>query len=647
MGKKKRRPGPAEMSLPTSARARLKESAALLRRGQVERAEQLLADVARHHPDHDDLLALRLELAARRHDTANVVALASTLAERHPEDARSRLRLARALADHRQLAQALRAFRAFLERWPNHSSAAEARQALERAEASLRPLLAAHGLEGEEGLALFAGHEQALALLERGDAASARQGAERLLAERPGFVPALAVAAEAAFRVGDLAQAVSLARRATELAPASASAQAELVEFLVRAGKLGEAREEAERLKELRPADSDGWLDVAAALSFLGDDAAVRDAAGRARAGLGELSPQRQALLEHLAAVAAYRQGDEDEARRGWERALRAQPGHTDARKNLDDLRLPVGQRHAAWPFGLLAWVSSAVIDQMAALPKPAAGDKKRRIESVRSVVQSRPELVGLVPALLDRGSHQGRSLGLAFAQAQPGPDIDQALIHFGQGRRGPDDLRVGALQMAVERSALPAGRMRLCLNGEWRELLVLGFEVHSEPVYQHAPEVQPLLEEANALLHRHDGVGAENLLRRALELEPDKPDLLNNLAMAFVQQDREDEATSLVQDLHARFPDYLFARVWLARRAGRAGRFDEAEVLLRPLLNRRLLHESELSTLAAAQIEALLLRGERLDAMMWLQAWASGAPDHPDLPRYYQAVRASSSFDG
>ena len=42
-----------------------------------------------------------------------------------------------------------------------------------------------------------------------------------------------------------------------------------------------------------------------------------------------------------------------------------------------------------------------------------------------------------------------------------------------------------------------------------------------------------------------------EGLFYEALELEPDKPDLLNNLAMAFDMQNRKAASHALIRDVH------------------------------------------------------------------------------------------------
>ncbi len=66
------------------------------------------------------------------------------------------------------------------------------------------------------------------------------------------------------------------------------------------------------------------------------------------------------------------------------------------------------------------------------------------------------------------------------------------------------------------------------------------------------------LLEAANQALHQGDGAEAESLLRQVRQIEPETPDVLNNLAMALQLQNQMDEANLLFDQVIEQYPDYF-----------------------------------------------------------------------------------------
>jgi len=122
--------------------------------------------------------------------------------------------------------------------------------------------------------------------------------------------------------------------------------------------------------------------------------------------------------------------------------------------------------------------------------------------------------------------------------------------------------------------------------------------------------------------------------------LEPDKVDLLNNLAASLSLQDREAEATLLLEILHYQHPDYLFARTGLAKAAMRNGDLDKAQALLEPLYQRRKFHVSEYDSLCATQIDLLLLQNDRISANAWFKMWEDCNPENPKLGFYHNLLR-------
>jgi tetratricopeptide (TPR) repeat protein len=539
-------------------------------------------------------------------------------------------------------ALALRMFRHFLDRWPEHPRAGEARETVAALEAHLDELLADLGLSGEDGRAVAVQHEQVQSLLEEGRFAEARRVAQTLLHRRPSFVPALNNLSLVHAAEGSLSQAVANAQRVLALQPGNYHALANLVHFLCLSGRIEEAREWAGRLKALRLEAADLWVKKAEALTYLGDDKGVLEAFEGARPGGGRNSPAEDALLYHLAGVAAMRLGQEARARRYWKQALKLAPGLELARANLDDLRHSPGERHVPWAFGLSNWVPPTTVDDLLARIQRVSGQTGDEAagRAVRRFLRDHPEVTTLVPVLLDRGDPAGRGLALRLAVAACEPAMMAALRDFALGQRGPDEMRHAAAQAACEAGLFPPGPVRLWLEGKWRDTHLLGFEVHGEPLVQHRPQVQRWADQAREALRADKPEEAEQSLKMALVLEPDAPDLMNNLAVAYMLQGRAAESAQLLRRIHAGHPDYLFGRVSMAQLALRSGDIEQAQTLLEPLLQRRRFHFSEFSAFCQAQMELLLAQGNPTGAGHWLAMWEDVDPDNRHLDPWRNRLR-------
>jgi hypothetical protein len=108
----------------------------------------------------------------------------------------------------------------------------------------------------------------------------------------------------------------------------------------------------------------------------------------------------------------------------------------------------------------------------------------------------------------------------------------------FALGQRGGDQLRQEAAR--VEDQNAPRRPGAHVIKGEWSDIEILGFEIYTEPIDQgHSAKVKKLIRQAIDATY-DDPARAEALLQRALEMEPDAPDLLNNLAAVYSYQGRE-----------------------------------------------------------------------------------------------------------
>lgn len=169
------------------------------------------------------------------------------------------------------------------------------------------------------------------------------------------------------------------------------------------------------------------------------------------------------------------------------------------------------------------------------------------------------------------------------------------------------------------------------------------GIEIHGEqPPDDLDPRVESLLRASLASLHKGDGSKAERLLRTALEIDPDNPALLNNLAKALGLQAKREQAEALTLEIHRRFPAYAFGNINLALILIEKGEFDRARKLLNSLLERKRLHFAEFSAIAATQIKLALAEGDRDEAEHWLDQMKQVNPDDPYLKSMRALVKPS-----
>lgn len=611
----------------------LDQARAMMRRKRWLEAREILEPLDRRYPDRPEVLAELVNVYLELEDMSHHQWACERILKHTLPDPDLMLALAGSYLLNFRPALSLLTFRSFLKQWPDHEEAAKVRQEITSLGAKMDDLLAELGEAGEEGLEIAAMHEQVQSLLEQGKYSQGRKVAEKLLSRRPNFVPVLNNLSQMYFIEGSEEQAINTAQRVLDLDPENFHALSNLTRYLYLSGRTDEAARRAAQLKALKSNAEDAWIKKAEALSYMGDDQGVLEVFKEA----AQTGAMEDPLLHHLAAVAAMRLGREDEARAHWRRALKLAPGFELAKENMEDLRQRAGQRHAPWAFMINNWVQQKTIEDLFKVVESASRRKDEKVmkRAVQRYLNQHPEVVRLIPILLNRGDPQGREFAMRTALMSETPEMLAALRDFALGQCGPDEMRFEAANAASAAGLMPAGTVRLWMQGEWRDLLLFGFELHDDPIYRHRPNVAQLLADGTRALHDGKVEQAERLLKQALEIEPDSPDILNNLAIAYEMQGRSAEALSLEREIHQRHPDYLFARVGLARKSIADGRLDEAEALLKPLLSRRRLHFSELAALCHAQIELFVAQNNTDAARSWLEMWAGADPDHPGIAHW------------
>jgi Tfp pilus assembly protein PilF len=280
----------------------------------------------------------------------------------------------------------------------------------------------------------------------------------------------------------------------------------------------------------------------------------------------------------------------------------------------------------------LTYWISKDFARQLAAIARKASSEAEVTTR-IREFSGQHPQILALLPAMLDRGDEAARRFAILLAKQLETPKAFAALRDYCTSDRGPDQSRSEVAYYLREKGQLPPGSLRMSVEGEWTEIEIFGFEVYEEPDEENlaSPKVRPLLQRAAEMLYDDQPEQAESLLREAMESEPDQPSTLNNLASALEMQGRKDEAHELMQEIHRRWPDYFFGRIAMAGEAIMQQEYEQADAYLDPLRHRTRLHRTEYTALCRTYATLHLAQMKFESAQRWLDLWRQVDPDNPE----------------
>jgi tetratricopeptide (TPR) repeat protein len=647
MSKKKQHHKPSSpmgRSLPQRLFDDLKEIEVLTQRKRWTEARDRLEQLNRRYPNRSEVLMLLIHVYFELRAMREYQAALEQLCVLEPDGPEFVLGLASAYAANDRPTLALRTFRQFLERWPDHADADKAREAAVKLGLTVDLIFEDMELSGEEGFEFAALHEQAQVYAEQQKYQAAQRALDELMRRRPNFAPTLNNLSNLYYVQGQLPEAIEASQQVLTFDPENVHALSNLIRLLCQSGRASEAQAYADRLKFSSAVAFQSGLKKMEALSYLGDDAGVLALFEDARV---DVDLAEHAMIYHLAAVAALRLGFEDDARRHWQQAVRLEPGLQLAQDNLADLRKPIGQRNGPWAFDMANWLTQKTVRDLPRFVESAArrNSEEAIMHAAQRYLREHPEVAGLVPVLLDRGDPLARDFMLHTAMMADTPELNAVLRDFALGQQGTDELRMQAAQHCVQAGVISTGLTRLWLKGEWTDMLLIGFELHGEQVIRHSAQVERIMAEAGEAMWQDEAERAERLWKQALKLEPDKPDVLYNLAQAYALQDRLDESRAVVEEVRQRFPDYLFGQIDAVRRLTTEKRYEEGQAILDQLMTRKRWHFSEFAAFAGAQIELHLAEGNRGAAKSWLEMWKQADPDHPSLEYFEKQLGRKTNW--
>ncbi len=650
--KRKRRTPRGTRSIPSHWLEGFDKAKSLSNKKRWAEARDLLLDLDRRYPRRPDVLTYLVHACYELGDTRGYQYAYEQLVKVDPNNADAALGLAGSYLEQLHPVLALRDFRRFLERWPEHKRTDDVRGTVAHLEETVPDLLKDWGisLQDEHGWQLAIQHDEMQVHLEQGRFRQVQQTAKAILQHDPEFAPALNNLSLAHWVNGKIDQAIAAAEKVLVFEPENVHALSNLVHFLYVDGHSDKAQTYAEQLKASTDPAWHAGTKKAEALTYVGDYEGVLETLRQSEQS--EIDAPT-AVLYHLAAVATMRLGEpgdqesEKQAHRYWKRALELNPGLDLAQKNLADLRRAPGERHAPWPFPLKNWVSPKTLqDLLRFVEQVEHKDDEIMGQASRRFLRKHPQVATMVSTLLERGDEASREFASLLARTANLPGgLLEALKDFALGQRGPDELRMEAAQAVMEAGLLSSGMTRVWLEGEWREIMMMGFELHDEPLVEYTPQVQDWVQKARLALLESDGERAERAIKQSLAVHPKEPSLLNNLAIAYKIQGRDEEADTLIQQIHERHPDYLFARTGLAQRCIDRGEFEQARQLLDPLMHRTRMHYSEFDSFCGASVQLYLTEGNTDAARSWFQMWEQVDPENPKLDLFRRQVENPALF--
>lgn len=496
-----------------------------------------------------------------------------------------------------------------------------------------------------EQLDLFTRHERIRFWVEGGHTDEAIEVAQLFLNDVPDFVPVLNNLSLAYALAGKTQLAIDSAEYVLELVPDNVHALGNLVRFYYLSGQIETATSHAQQLKQIDLTVGDAIIKCAEAFAIIGDDDTVCAIYTAAK----NTDFYEHPLLQHLAATAFARLGNENKAWELWRKSARN--GIELAQGNLDDRRLPVGQRHAPWYYTFRYWFSAEFLDSIQIFMPTASNASERVVQrAAQRLLALHPYLPTLFPHILERGDKSAREFVINFIKVVETPELLEILLSFALDRHGSDSMRMNALSFISnnhKQLLVPGSMVTMWIDGKQSDLQLMGWEIYTQAEGNDLDgELYTIHEQAYDLIEAGQYDEAEPLLQQLIASAPDFPSAYNQLALVYEKQGQSKKAYKLIEETHERFPDYSFARIALARRYAGQNRVDDALDMLDPVRKQERMHVSEFRALSQAEIDIALQSGQVEAAQSWLNMWEQ-IENHPQIAVMQRRIDQSTRKTG
>jgi tetratricopeptide (TPR) repeat protein len=609
------------------------------------KAQKTLEELERRFPTNKEVLECWLTLAHEKGDWKSYQQKATEYTLKHPDEPNAYLTLSSVCLKNTYPLLALEALQNFCEKFPDRPEIPEAKQNIEKIQTIVPELLKDYEIEGQQALQIGALSERGRFLFESHQYTEASKIFEDLIAIAPKLFPALNNLSLIKCFEGDLTGAIALAKQVLKSDRNNFQALGNLVRFHVLSGETELAQKYLNELKGLDNEILDVWIKKAESLSLFGDWSSLVELGNEAESS--DVAEDLTGFFWHCVAVGYANLRQEKKARQLWEKSLKISPDFEYARKNLDNIKLPIEERDIPWVFDINEWFSAKIKEEIAQIVSDIETDNKNQSESIaKKIIKNNPYIIPLISILLKRGSPSGKKFAIYLAILTKKAELIAALKEFALGREGSDKERLEVAQKLNQEGLIPSGNVKMWIKGQEQELLLMGMEINDEPTVIHSKKVQQLGQRAVMCLKMGDSEKAEAILMEALKLEPTAPDLKFNLVNAYILQDRQEEAIDLLYKIHEESPDYTFATISLALHYLENDELEKAEELLTPLLKKKKFNYQEFCKLCETHIHLAVKKKTPDVAISWLNMWQElGDENDPNLAYWRNRLKKSSSW--
>jgi len=607
---------------------------------QYTEACELLENLNKNHPRHPEILLALMDVYYELGKMDKYELVCEQLVNLKPKDPDLVLSLAGAYMHNGRPSLALRTFKEYITIFPTHESVEEARKTMTLVENIIPELLPKRLFSKEENFNLTSQVEQIDQYICRNLLIQATALGIKLIQLFPEVSVIHNYLSKVYWMQGMAEKAIGTSLDVLEFETGNIDALCDLNRYYFLTGHKDLAQKILEKLDVFAIKNLDQAIKYDDALVFQGNFKKIVELYNlvEKKSWIENIEPKHVIFL-HMSAVGFYRLENEDQARKLWIHAIHVSPDFRYASDNLRDLNNAVGDRHAPWIYPLPYWISSKTLDDLdrQIQPQIRRNDESGIQRASLHFLENHKEVLHLAPVMLEVGDLGSRMFVLKLTSMSKAPTLLEAVNEFSMGKFGSDEQRLEAARLCCQTGLIPTGMRRFWSNGRWIELLLLGVNVSDQYVQMHEKNVKFLLKNAIETLSKKEGRRAESLLQQAINLEPDAPDLLYNLALAYQLQGRINDSIKLLESILEQHPDYLFGRIGLALVSISKGDLENAHELLDPLLSIKRMSLNEFDAFCDGFIN-LHLAEKRTDiAKAWYGMWNTINPETAKLRSYPQ----------